>query len=145
MSALFPYANQIAAVCVIVVAFGFHFCGQLISVLNWSLACRLGLQEGDDPPDYYPYEHGTAMGDVLIGWTYPVAAVGLLMGKHWGYALAWLPGSVLLYHSLCAWFWEVDRRAMGNGKWTDGFRALWCGANFATGGLTIAVAWAGPV
>ena len=37
---------------------------------------RLGLQEADAPKDYYPYEHGTAMGDVLLGWTYGLAAIG---------------------------------------------------------------------
>lgn len=145
MSGLFPYANVVAAILILLVGFGFHFVGQLISVLNWDLASRLGLQEADSPSDYYPLEHGTAVGDVLIGWVYGVAAIGLLLGADLGYKLAWIPGSILLYHSLCAWNWETDRRAAGNGIWSDPFRLAWCSANFITGTLSIAVAWVGPV
>jgi len=143
MDPLFPYANIVAGVLILIVAFGFHFCGQLLSVLNWDYACKLGLQETGVPADYYPYEHGTAVGDVAIGWIYPVAAVGLLLNAERGYKLAWIPGSILLYHSPCAWGWETDRRAAGHGVWTDVMRLAWCGANFITGVLTIAVAWAG--
>ena len=143
MSPLFPYVNVIAAILILIVGFGFHFVGQLISVVNWDQACRLGLQEKDNPPDYYPYEHGTAIGDVAIAWIYGVAAIGLLMNSEWGYKLAWIPGSVLLYHSLCAWGWETDRRAAGHGIWTDAFRITWCGANFITGVLTLVIAWSG--
>ena len=141
---VFPYANIVAGVLILVVGFGFHFIGQLISVLNWDAAIRLGLQEGDARPDYYPYEHGTAMAVVLIGWTYPVAAVGLLLNAAWAYDLAWIPGAILLYHSLNSWFWEADRRAAGNGLQSEVFRVLWCGGNFVTGLLAIAVAWLGP-
>lgn len=143
MDPLFPQANAVAGILVLIVGFGFHFCGQLLSVVSWDVAARLGLQERDNPPDYYPYEHGTAVGDVLIGWVYPIAGLGLLLDTEWGLKLAWIPGSILLYHSLCAWFWERDRRAAGHGIWTDGFRFAWCGANFVTGLLTLAVAWVG--
>ena len=141
---VFPHANIVAGVLVLIVGFGFHFVGQLISVLNWEAAIRLGLQERAAPPDYYPYEHGTAVADVLIGWTYPIAAVGLLLNAAWAYDLAWIPGSILLYHSLNSWFWEADRRAADHGLQSDVFRVLWCGGNFVTGLLTIAVAWSGP-
>jgi len=144
MSALFPQANILAGVLVMIVGFGFHFTGQLISVLNWPLAERLGLQEANMPPGYRAYEHGTAMGDVLLGWSYGLAAVGLLFGADWGYKLAVLPGAVLVYHALCAWFWEAARRRAGHGLWTNRFRAIWCGANFGAGILTLAVAWTGP-
>ncbi|MDJ0627101.1 MAG: hypothetical protein QNJ44_02480 [Rhodobacter sp.] len=143
MSTLFPYANILAGTLVLIVGFGFHFCGQLISVVNYDYACRLGLQEKDLPPDYFPYEYGTAMADVLLGWTYGLAALGLYLGASWGYGLAFLPGSVLLYHSLNAWFWEAARRRDGKGLWTNRFRNIWCGANFLTGLLTLAVAWSG--
>ncbi|MDJ0827729.1 MAG: hypothetical protein QNJ16_19750 [Rhodobacter sp.] len=144
MSALFPYANILAGLLVLVVGFGFHFGGQLVSVLDWQRACRWGLQEAAMPADYYPYEHGTAMGDVLLGWSYGLIAIGLFAGADWGYALACVPGTVLLYHSLCAWFWEVDRRRAGHGLWTNDFRATWCGSNAAAGVLALAVGWAGP-
>ena len=144
MSPLFPYANAVAAILLFVVAFGFHFVGQSISVLNWDLARRLGLQEKAAPRDYYPYEHGTAMADVLIGWLYPIAAIGLLINAEWGYRLAWIPGSILVYHSLSSWFWEADRRAAGHQLQSETFRVIWCGGNFITGLLTILVAWFGP-
>ena len=144
MSPLFPYANIIAGILVLVVGFGFHWCGQLLSVVNWDYACKLGLQERNIRPDYYPYEHGTAIGDVAIGWIYGIAAVGLLLNAAWGYKLAWIPGAILLYHSLCAWGWEGDRRKAGHGLWSSTFRNVWCGSNFVTGLLTMAVAWAGP-
>ncbi len=145
MSALFPHANLLAGLLILIVGVGFHFCGQLLSVLNWPLAERLGLQEANMPPGYRAYEHGTAMGDVLLGWTYGLAALWLFLGADWGYKLAAIPGAVLVYHALCAWFWEVDRRRDGNGFWTDRFRAAWCGANLITGLLALATAWAGPI
>jgi hypothetical protein len=43
MSALFPYANFVAGVLILVVGFCFHWLGQLVSVLNWNLATRIGL------------------------------------------------------------------------------------------------------
>lgn len=144
MSALFPQANILAGILVLIVGFGFHFVGQLISVVNLPLAQRLGLQEANLPPEYYPYEHGTAMGDVLLGWTYGLASIGLLINADWSYKLAFIPGAILVYHALCAWFWEVDRRRDGKGLWTDRFRAIWCGANLGTGLLALAVAWTGP-
>ena len=141
---LFPYANVVAGILVLIVGFGFHFVGQLISVLSWDTALRLGLQDRAAPAAYYPYEHGTAVADVLIGWLYPIAAVGLLMDAAWAYELAWIPGAILLYHSLNSWFWEADRRAAGHKIQSEAFRVVWCGGNFAAGLLTILVAWGGP-
>ena len=141
---LFPFANTVAAIAILVVAFGFHFVGQTFSVLNWRLACRLGLQEVDSPSDYYPYEHGTAVGDMLLGWIYPIAPIGLLLDAEWAYKLAWIPGAILLYHGVSSWFWEADRRAAGHQLQSDAFRAIWCGANILTGLIAILVAWTGP-
>ena len=144
VSALFPYANIVAGALVLVVGFGFHFGGQLFSILNWSRAVELGLQERGMHPETRAYEHGTAMADALLGWSYGVAALGLIFGADWGYKLAFVPGSVLLYHGLCAWFWEAGRRRAGHGLWTERFRIIWCGANVGTGLFALAVAWAGP-
>ena len=57
---------------VLVIGFGFHFVGQLISLLDWDLAMRLGLQEADAPPEFQIYERATAVADVAIGWVYGV-------------------------------------------------------------------------
>jgi hypothetical protein len=141
---LFPYANVVAGILLLLIGFGFHFIGQLISLVDWDTAIRLGLQEKTAPPDYYPYEHGTAVADVLIGWTYPIAAIGLIMNLEWAYTLAWFPGVILLYHSLNSWFWEADRRAAGHRLQSETFRVVWCGGNFVTGLLTILVASNGP-
>ncbi|CAN8075363.1 unnamed protein product [Agarophyton chilense] len=141
---LFPYARLVAAVFLLLVAVVFHFVGQLVSVISWKTAIRLGLQDASAPPEYYPYEHGIAIADVLLGWTYPIAAIGLLLNQPWAFKLAWIPASVLVYHSLSAWFWEADRRAAGHQLMSDSVRIIWCGANFFTGLLTIFVAWIGP-
>ena len=45
MNQVFPYANVVAGVLVLIVGFVFHWIGQLISILNWDLATRIGLQE----------------------------------------------------------------------------------------------------
>lgn len=144
MAQFYAYANLLAAVLILIIGFGFHFCGQLFSVLNWTTAQRLGLQETDLPRGYYPYEHGTAIADALVGWVYGLAALGLFLGADWGYWLAAFPGAILLYHGLSAWFWEADRRAQGTGLFSDRLRVIWCSANVATGALALAVSWAGP-
>jgi hypothetical protein len=41
----FPYDNVIAGILVLILGFGFHWLGQTLSVVNWNLATRLGLQE----------------------------------------------------------------------------------------------------
>ena len=84
----------------LIVGFLFHWIGQLVSVLNWNLATRLGFQEKVMLPEHKVYEHGTAMADVLVAWIYGVAGVGLLLGARWGFKLAWIPGSILIYHGM---------------------------------------------
>ncbi|NIP17766.1 MAG: hypothetical protein GWM87_06160 [Xanthomonadales bacterium] len=84
------------------------------------------------------------MADTALGWLYGVAAAGLLLDATWGYRLAWIPGSILLYHAISAWAWEANRRAAGHGLWSDTLRIAWCGANALTGLLALLVAWAGP-
>ena len=143
MDPLFPYANIIAGELIFIVGFCFHWLGQLISVLNWDLATRLGLQEKELPSDYKVYEHAIAVADTAMGWLYGVVAVGLILNAEWAYKLAWIPGSILLYHAISAWVWEGNRRAAGHQLWSDVMRIVWCTANAATGVLAILLAWAG--
>ena len=145
MSNLFPYANIVAGILILLVGFGAHWVGQLISVLNWKFATKLGLQEADLIPEYKVYEHAIAVADSVLGWIYGVAAFGLLLNFDFGYRLAWIPGSILLYHSVSAWVWEGNRRAAGKGLWSDQLRIGWCTLNAATGLLALAVAWTGKI
>ena len=100
----FPYDNVVAGVLLLVVAFGFHFGGQGLSLLNWDLAIRLGLQEKESPPEFIVYEHAIAVADVLLGWIYGLAGIGLILSAPWAFKLAFIPGSVLIHHQkLSAW------------------------------------------
>ncbi|HOO78717.1 MAG TPA: hypothetical protein PLI51_08065, partial [bacterium] len=143
MGSLFPYANVVAGALIVVVGVCFHWLGQLVSVVNWGLATRLGLQEKALPPEYKVYEHALAVADVALGWIYGVAAVGLFLDAGWGYKLAWIPGSILLYHAVGAWVWEANRRAAGHRLMSDSLRIGWCFANAVAGVFVLAVAWAG--
>jgi hypothetical protein len=138
---VFPYDSILAGIAVLIVGFVFHWGGQLVSVLNWDLAMKLGLQEKGMLPEYKVYEHAIAMSDVLVGWLYGVAGIGLLLGASWGFKLAFIPGAILLYHGLNAWFWEGNRREAGHGLWGDAMRIGWCSANLVAGVFTILVAW----
>ena len=143
MTPLFPHANIVAGVLIFLVGFCGHWLGQLISVLNWDLAKRLGLQEMGLLPEYKVYEHALAVSDTAIAWIYGVAAVGLLLDAAWGYKLAWIPGSILIYHAVSAWVWEGNRRAAGQRLWSDFTRIGWCTANFVTGAFALLMAWTG--
>ena len=144
MQPLFPYANSIAAMMIFIVGFCFHWLGQLISLLNWDLATRLGLQESALLPEYRVYERAIATADVALGWIYGLAALGLWFDFEWGYRLAWIPGSILLYHAISAWFWEKHRRAAGHRLWSEPLRIGWCAINAATAVLALLLAWTGP-
>jgi len=143
MGSLFPHANIVAGVLIFIVGFCFHWLGQLVSVLNWDIATRLGLQEKQLPSEYKVYEHAIAVADTGMGWLYGVAAVGLMLNAEWGYKLAWIPGSILLYHAISAWVWEANRRASGHRLWGNSLRIGWCTANAITGVLALLVAWTG--
>jgi hypothetical protein len=138
---LFPYANVIAGVLVLVVAFTFHWVGQLISLVNWDFATKIGLQEKGSPPEFIVYEHAIAVADVAIGWIYGVAGVGLILGAPRGFTHAWFPGVVLIYHSISAWFWFGNQNKAGYPLTSNPVKVAWCAANFATGLLAVAVAW----
>jgi hypothetical protein len=144
MDQLFPYANVIVGVLVLIVAFTFHWVGQLISLINWDFAIRIGLQEKDSPAEFFVYEHAIAVADVAIGWIYGIAGVGLIVSAPWGYTLAWFPGVVLIYHSISAWFWFGNQTKAGYPLMSTAKRATWCVANLVTGVLAVAVAWNAP-
>ena len=143
MPHVFPYDNVVTGILVLIVGFGFHWLGQTFSLLNWDRATRLGLQEADAPPEYKVYEHAIAVADASIGWIYGVAGVGLLMGAPWGYKLAWIPGAVLVYHSISFWAWTGNHRRAGHILPTGRplFRSVWTVANLGTGVLALLVAW----
>ena len=141
MDQVFPYANIVAGVLVLAVGFIFHWIGQLISILDWDLATRMGLQEKGMLPEYKVYEHAIAVADVAIGWIYGIAGVGLILGTPWGFKLAWFPGVVLIYHSISFWFWTRNQRKSGHRLTADSLRIGWSVANMITGVLAILVAW----
>ena len=145
MASLFPNANIVAGILIFIVGFCGHWLGQLVSVLDWETAQKIGLQEKKLLPEYRVYEHAIAVADVALGWLYGVAAVGLFLNADWGYKLAWIPGSILTYHAISAWVWEGSRRADGHRLWPESLRIGWCGANMITGVLALLVAWAGVV
>lgn len=141
---LFPHVHVVAGILILIVGFGFHWLGQLVSVINWQLAEKFGLQEKRMLKEYKVYEHALAVSDVAIGWLYGIAAIGLMLNKEWGFKLAWIPGSILIYHAISAWVWERNRRLAGRQLWSNTMRILWCSANAVTGLLAILVAWVGP-
>ena len=143
MNQLFPYANIVAGALVLVVGFVFHWIGQLISVINWDLATRMGLQEKELLPEYKVYEHGIAVADVAIGWIYGIAGVGLVLGTQWGFKLAWFPGVVLIYHGISFWFWSGNQKRAGHQLIAEPARIGWTLANIGTGVLAVAIAWNG--
>jgi hypothetical protein len=140
---LFPLDNIVTGTLILVVAFGFHWMGQLLSILDWDLAERLGLQEKGMLPEHRVYEHAIAVADVGVGWAYGLAGVGLLLGAPWGYRLAWVPGAILLYHALGFWVWTGNQRRRGHSTSSTRtpLRVGWTAANLITGLLAISVAW----
>ena len=141
MNHLFPYDNIVIGILIFVVGFLFHWIGQLVSIISWDFATKIGLQETDMPKEYKVYEHAIALADSMIGWIYGLAAVGLLLGTEWGYKLAWFPGVILIYHSLSFWFWTDNRKKDGYDLTPEPLRISWSFANFVTGAITVLVAW----
>jgi hypothetical protein len=141
MNHLFPYDNIVIGILILTIGFGFHWIGQLVSILNWDFATKIGIQESKLLKEYKVYEHAIAVSDTLIGWVYGIAAIGLFLDSSWGYKLTWFPGVILLYHSLNFWFWTRNRRKDGNKLVSDSMRIGWSLANFITGTLAILIAW----
>jgi hypothetical protein len=140
---LIPFVGIITGVLVLIVGFGFHWAGQLISLLDRGLAIRIGLWETGMPREYEVYENAIAVADIAIGWIYGIAGVGLILGAGWGYTLAWIPGVILIYHSISFWFWTGNQKKAGHYLTftKNPARAGWFLANFITGALSIMVAF----
>ena len=142
----FPFDNVVAGVLILVVGFLVHFGAQGVSVLSWDLGTRLGFQEPGMPAEYKVYEHAIAVADALVGWVYGIAGLGLILDADWAYKLAWIPGSILVYHALSFWMWTGNARRSGvylsTGK--NPARTIWFVANIVTGLLALFVAWNGP-
>jgi hypothetical protein len=145
MDQVLYYTGIVAGVLVLIVGFGFHWIGQLISMTNRDLAIRLGIWEKGNLPEYEVYENAIAVADVAIGWTYGIAGIGLILGASWGYTLAWIPGVVLVYHSISFWCWTGNQNKAGHPTMMtrNPARAGWFLANFITGLLALSVAWPG--
>ena len=83
----------IGILCVLMSVF---YVGQLISVLNFPLAQRLGLQESADEVDaiFAGLELGTAKWDLFVLWVLPVAGVLMLIGHSLWPAAALVGGAL---------------------------------------------------
>ena len=138
---IFPYANMVAGILIFIVGFGLHFIGQLISLVNRKFAVRIGIWEKDMIPEFEVYERGIAVADVMIGWIYGIAAVGLILNIPWAYRLAWIPGVVMVYHSLSFWFWVGNQNKAGYPINSKRLRITWTLMNLVTGVLAVLVAW----
>jgi hypothetical protein len=97
MNQIFPYANIVTGILVLIVGFLMHWIGQLVSIINWEFATKIGLQEKEMPNEFKVYEHAIAVADVAVGWTYGLAGVGLILDTPWSYQLIWIPGAILIY------------------------------------------------
>lgn len=138
---IFPYANIVVGIFLFIVGVIFHWIGQLVSVINWEFARKIGIREKKTLPEYEVYERGMAIAEAIIGWIYVVAAVGLFYNIHWSYTLAWFPGSILVYHSISYWFWIGNQNKSGNPTTSNKFRIVWFLLNLITGVLCILIAW----
>lgn len=143
MNQIFPYANITTGVLVLIVGFLFHWLGQLICLLDWEFATKIGVVEKELIPEYRVYEKGIAAADVLIGWIYPITGIGLILGTPWALKLLWFPGVIFVYHGLSFWFWSKNQRKAGHRLMPDSARILWFLVNFITGILAILIAWHG--
>ena len=86
------------------------------------------------------YERAIAFADVLIGWIYGIASIGLIANVSWGYTLAWIPGVVFIYHALFFWVMKGNQNKSGNQISSNGFRITWFLVNFITGILAVLIA-----
>jgi hypothetical protein len=141
MNQIFPYANYVTGILVLIVGFAAHWIAQLISITNWEFATKIGLQEKGMPREFRVYEHAIAVADVLIGWIYGIAGVGLILNAPWCYKLLWFPGIILMYHGISVWFWMGNQKKIGYQLCTGSFRIIWSSLNIITGILATVIAW----
>ena len=131
----------LTGILVLIVGFVFHWIGQLITIINWEFATKIGLQEKRMPKEFKVYEHAIAIADVLIGWIYCIAGVGLIFDIPWSYKLLWFPGIILIYHGISVWFWMGNQKKIGYQLTSDSFRIFWSSINLITGILATIIAW----
>ncbi|UCC79303.1 MAG: hypothetical protein JSW64_13675 [Candidatus Zixiibacteriota bacterium] len=141
MNQIFPYANIVTGILVLAVGFLMHWIGQLVSVINWEFATKIGIQEKGAPDEFKVYEKGLAIADVAVAWTYGFAGVGLILNAPWSYRLIWVPGIMLIYHGISFWFWTHYQNKLGYRLFSDSIRVIWTSANLITGILAVAIAW----
>jgi hypothetical protein len=86
----------LAIICILYGAFG--WLGQLISGLNYPMAQRLGLQEGNEGtgPLFRCAEANTARWDSVVLWTLGAAGVLMLMNHPWWPVLSLIAGAIYL-------------------------------------------------
>lgn len=137
---LFPFDNLIVGILVIIVGFVFHFIGQLISIVNWEFAQKLGLQEKNALKEHKVYEHAIAAADVAIGWIYGIVGIGLILDVSWAYYIALIPGTVFIYHSIFYWVMQGNHKKSGMPLVNNLTRIVWFLLNFITGILVILIA-----
>lgn len=140
---VFPYSNILAGILILIIGFIFHFIGQLISVINWERAVKLGVAEKDMKGEYKDYEYGMGMADVIIGWIYLIIGMGLILGESWSFKLAWVPGVIFIYHSISFYFWSQKQEQRGYKYRSTTGKIGWFLVNFVSGILIITVAWYG--
>lgn len=138
---IFPYANIVTGVLVLIVGFIFHWIGQSVSLINWDFAMKIGIQEKKALPEYKVYEHAIAVADVVIGWIHGIAGVGLIANAPWAFRVAWFPGVIMIYHSISYWFWIGNQNRFGHPTTSSAFRIVWFLSNLISGVLTVLVAW----
>ena len=134
------YMHIVLGIMVLIVGFVFHWIGQLISIVNWEYAEKVGLQEKKALPEYKVYEHAIATSDGLLAWTYGIVAIGLIMNLTWSYTFVLIPGTVLIYHSLFYWQLIGNQNKFGHPTHTWAMRITWFLLNFITGILAILIA-----
>lgn len=137
MELLIPLAGLI----ILVLGFGMHFIGQLISLIDWDSAVKLGIAEKGLLSEYKDYEKGIALADVYIGWIYLPIGLGILLGQNFSFKLAWIPGVVFIYHSLCFFFWTRYQNQAGNVYRSESMRIGWFIFNFIGGLIVLLVAF----
>lgn len=77
---------------------GVGYLGQVISVINFPLAQKLGLQEKNDHAEklFLNAERNTARWDFFVLWTLPVAGLLMLLNSPWWPHLSLIAGGVYL-------------------------------------------------
>ncbi|ABD40446.1 hypothetical protein Mhun_0693 [Methanospirillum hungatei JF-1] len=145
MEQIIDIVKIISGILILIMGFGFHWIGQLISVMNRDLAIRLGIWEKDNLQEYEVYENGISIADVSLGWIYGVAGAGLLLGYEWGYSLCLIPGFALLYHGISFWSWTKNQIKTGHPSSSakNPIRISWTVCNMLTGALAIMVSLTG--